>query len=265
MPLTSASMRYTNRAWALLILICSLPLTPLGAEPVPAGVDPKADAALRKMGRTLQNAQSFSFELNDSVDQILDNGQKVQLEKIEKVLVRRPNAMSASVVGDLEEMQYVYRGTTMMLVNRKENCYALQDVPDTIDAMFDFLAEKYGIVAPLSDLMFADPYKTLVERVRFGTHMGMHSVRGVKCHHLAFRQEAIDWQIWIEDGEQALPRKVVITFKEQPGHPQFTAYIDKGNLSADAPDSAFDTTPPTDAKRIDLTPTAQPGKATDKP
>jgi len=76
----------------------------------------------------------------------------------------------------------------------------------------------------------------------------------VKCHHLAFRQEGIDWQIWIEDSDQALPRKLVITLKEQPGHPQYLALIDKWNLTPDAPDSAFEFTPPAGAKRIDLTP-----------
>ena len=94
----------------------------------------------------------------------------------------------------------------------------------------------------------------IIARVRQGTYLGLHQVNGVKCHHLAFRQEAIDWQIWIEDAERPVARKVVITFKEQPGHPQFTALIDKWNLSADAPESAFEFTPPANAKRIDLTP-----------
>jgi len=30
----------------------------------------------------------------------------------------------------------------------------------------------------------------------------------------------VDWQIWIEQGEKPVPRKVVITYKELPARPQ---------------------------------------------
>ena len=33
----------------------------------------------------------------------------------------------------------------------------------------------------------------------------------------------IDWQIWIDDGMQTIPCKLVITYKTQPSQPQFTA------------------------------------------
>jgi hypothetical protein len=237
---------------ALAMVWASLALA--AEDKVPSGVDPKADAILRKMGQTLAAAKMLSFQLNNSEDHILPNGQKVQFEKTVNVLARRPDAFTATVSGDMEEMPYVYNGTQLAIANRRENCYALQEVPGTIDAMFDFIAEKFAITAPPSDLLFADPYQSLIGRVRQGSYLGLHQVNGVKCHHLAFRQEAIDWQIWIEDSERPVPRKVVITFKEQPGHPQFTSIIDKWNLSAESPDSAFEFTPPPIAKRIDLTP-----------
>jgi hypothetical protein len=232
------------------------PAPPAAPAPAaaPRAVDPKADDVLRKMGQSLQAAKTFSFEVDDAVDELLTNGQKVQFGKHVKVLVRRPDALMATVDGDLEQMQYVYHGSQLAIVNRKDKCYALQDVPRNIDAMFDFMAERFGITATLSDLCFSDPYKAMTEHLRSGAYLGLHQVNGVKCHHLAFRQDVIDWQIWVEDSESAVPRKIVITFKEQPGHPQFTAFIDKWDLSAQATDAAFEFTPPGDCKRIDLTP-----------
>src|SRR5688572_24953267 len=242
-------------AVALCIFLLALAVRPLAlASSTERAIDPKADEWLRKMSKTLSEAKSFSFEANDSHDEILDTGQRVQFGKQVKVLVRRPNALAATVNGDLQEMQYVYQGTKLAVLNRKENCYALQDVPDNIDAMFDFLAERFGITAPLSDLCFADPYKAMTGRTRSGAYLGLHQVNGVKCHHLAFRQEVIDWQIWIEDSDRALPRKVVITFKEHPNDPQFTAIIDKWDLNPTPPQNAFEFSPPAGSKRIDLTP-----------
>ena len=225
-----------------------------GASFAPANVDPKADEVLRRMGKTLASAKSFTFEAQDMIDQVMDDGQKIQLSKTLNVRVRRPGAVSADVRGDAEDLHFVYNGNKVLICNRVENVYAIQDVPkeNNIDAMFDFLAMKYGLTAPLSDLAFADPYATLIERVRQGRYLGLHQVGDVKAHHLAFRQEGVDWQIWVEDSERAVPRKIVITYQEQPGHPQFVALLDKWDLSANVPDSAFDLKPPEGAKRKDL-------------
>lgn len=230
------------------------------------GVDPKADEVLRKMGQTLAAAKAFSFRANDATDRTMESGQKVQFSKTVNVTVRRPDAVVADTVGDLEDRKFVFAGGKVSLLNRADNVYAQADVPDKIDAMFDALAERFGITAPLSDLAFTDPYAVLIDRVRQGTYLGLHSVNGVKAHHLAFRQEGIDWQIWIADGEQALPVKVVITYKEQPGFPQYVATLDEWNLSPKIDDATFTFTPPAGAKRHDLVDNtaAKPNPPSDK-
>jgi hypothetical protein len=229
------------------------------ARPAPAqGVDPKADAVLRDMGRALTSAKAFSFEASETIDQVSPTGQKIQLAKAAKISLRRPNAIAAVVAGDMEDLAYYYRGKTLTIVNNLERAYAQQDVPDNIDAMFDFLAEKFRLTTPLSDLLFADPYKALIEHARSGEYLGLHQVNGTKCHHLAFRQDAIDWQIWVEEGSRALPRKVVITYKDLPASPQFVAVLDKWELSGQVPDSAFEAKIPQGAKRIDLQPVDAP-------
>ena len=59
-----------------------------------------------------------------------------------------------------------------------------------------------------------------------------------------------------------MPRKIVITFKESPGHPQYTAFLSNWNLSADIPESAFAFTPPAGSKQVEFAPPAtQPAAA----
>lgn len=242
----------------LFVAIATFGLT--DATPRP-GVDPKADAILRKMSDTLAGAKQFTFESRDVSDQTSPSGQMIQVAKTVNVAVRRPDALAATVEGDQVSLRYVYDGKKIGIVNAREKCYAVQDVPGNLDGMFDTLALKYGITAPLSDLLFSDPYKAMTERVRSGEYLGVHDVLGTKCHHLAFRQEGIDWQIWIEDSEKSLPRKVVITHKDLPGYPQFMALLDKWNLDAQIPDETFAFAPPQDGKRVDLQPLADDGKA----
>jgi hypothetical protein len=88
--------------------------------------------------------------------------------------------------------------------------------------------------------------------VQRGEYVGIHEVAGVSCHHLAFEQATIDWQIWIDAGEKALPRKLVITYKTEDEVPQYTVTIRKWNLQATLPDALFAFTPPQGATRIDV-------------
>ena len=48
-------------------------------------------------------------------------------------------------------------------------------------------------------------------------------MNGRTCRTLAFVEKDINWQIWIENGPQPTPCKLVITYKNQPSQPQFTA------------------------------------------
>ena len=77
---------------------------------------------------------------------------------------------------------------------------------------------------------------------------------------MALSQEDIDWQIWIEEGERLLPRKLTITYKKLPGSPQYTAVLSDWNFSVSLEDGEFIFNPPADAERIEFLTTRQPSK-----
>ncbi len=76
------------------------------------------------------------------------------------------------------------------------------------------------------------------------------TVLGVPCEHLAFTQTNIDWQIWIEDGAKPVPRKFLITYKDEPGSPQFTALFSNWDFETKLPDFVFKFEPPAGASKI---------------
>jgi len=49
----------------------------------------------------------------------------------------------------------------------------------------------------------------------------------------------MDVQLWVENGLFPLLRKVVITYRDEPGSPQFTAYLTDWDFSPHLPDSVF--------------------------
>jgi hypothetical protein len=71
----------------------------------------------------------------------------------------------------------------------------------------------------------------------------------VLTDHYAFRQEGIDWQVWIEQGKTRLPRKFVITTMDEEGQPQYASLL-KWNLAPAISDKTFTFVAPKDAHRI---------------
>lgn len=72
------------------------------------------------------------------------------------------------------------------------------------------------------------------------------------CRHLAFRHPKVDRQVWIEEGERALPRRVVINYKDEPGQPQFAASLWDRSLDPGLPHALFDFVPPPGVERVTM-------------
>ena len=100
----------------------------------------------------------------------------------------------------------------------------------------------------------SDPYSNLTQNAKSATYVGLHEINGVKCHHLAFTQESLDWQIWVEDGSMQVPRKVVITYKLAEGMPQYTAVLSDWDFSPHLPESVFSFVTPVNAEKIEFMP-----------
>jgi len=218
----------------------------------PPRMDAAVDKMLRDMSASLAGAKAMTFEVHSMREAVLDSGQKVEYASNQKVAVRRPDGAMVTVTGDNQDFQFVYDGKTATMLNLSLACFGQTAAPANLDDTMDMLATKYGMVLPLADIVFSDPYKSLTGQLRSGQDLGVGFVFETKCRHLAFRQEGVDWQIWLEDGTN-LPRKMVITDKETPAQLKYTAYFAKWDLNATLPAETFLFKPPANAKRVEFT------------
>lgn len=218
----------------------------------PPGIEVKADEFLKGMSTYLASLKSYSFEVEECIDDVYDDGEKIQLSNQRLISVMRPNKVYSSVDGDTANSSFYYNGTSVTSVDRRQKTYATEKVPDNIDAMLDDLHDRFDTNQALADFLFSDPYKVFTENVQSGTYVGLHIVGKVKCHHLAFRQRTLDWQIWIDAGDHPLPRKLLITFKRQIDQPQYTALIHRWDVSAKLSDDLFQFQPPEGFRKVDF-------------
>jgi hypothetical protein len=246
-------------AW-LVFLVCLLLLTAPGwsaekAKPVvppPAKQEapgPKPEKILQQACDLLKTAQKFSFKAEVTDDRVYTGGKKLQFAFDLEAFVQRPDKVRINAAGDLENKQFVYDGKTLTLFDKSHNHYAVMEAPGTIDAAMDKAEKEYGLRVSLVDLAESNAYTLMTKGVKHALYVGEGVVRGVKCHHLAFDRNHMQWQIWIESGEKPLIRKLIITQKKLLGSPQWTAYLTDWNFSPQLSDSLFVFTPPEKASK----------------
>ncbi len=179
--------------------------------------------------------------------------------------MERPNHVAADATGDTLNRASWYDGRTVTVLDKEHNVYATIEAPATIDATLDKIVDEYGVVLPLADLLYADPYAVLMAGVTYGRYLGIHQAAGVACHHLAFSQDTIEWQIWIDAGDKPLPRKLVISYVQEPGEPQYTAVIRRWNLESSVPEGLFTFEAPEGAQKIEAKDMKRPETEDAKP
>lgn len=216
-------------------------------------IDAQAKQVLTAMCDTLKSAKSFSFKFSSHMDELGPNGKLGQTLRESSILMQRPNMVFAHTESGSDTWQLYYKGDKLSVLRKDHNEYAAVKTPDTTEGMLDFLFEKYHQSIPLADLMFSNPYEELTENVQTGVYLGLHTVGEKLCHHLLFTQANVDWQMWIDSGDKPLPVKVVITRKNEPGDPQYTAELRDWNLSPSIPAGAFDFKAPAGVKLVDMT------------
>ncbi len=220
-------------------------------------VDAQAQRLLQGMSDYLASAQEFSFHAEVSDDSVQTTGEKLEFGGAVKVAVRRPDRLRVNYDGDDGRRRIFFDGNTLTMYDLEANLFADSAVPSNLDAAMDQVFEKFGLSVPIADLVYSDPYSTLMASVEGGSVIGTRAIDGVSCHHLSFVQEAIDWQIWIADGPAPLPRKLVITYKNEPGSPQYSARLHSWNLQARTADSYFRFEAPLGANEMQFLPSGE--------
>ncbi len=195
---------------------------PPAAAPATA-VSPEAVRLLKEMSDYLGSAGEFTFHADVLFDHVLPSGQKVQFSAGEDVALKRPGGVYVEWSGDLGDRQFWYDGTTLTLYDPSQPFYATAAAPADIDSMLNSVQSITQFAPPLADFLYSIPYNAVSGKLVYGFDVGVQSVNGKACRSLAFVEKDIDWQIWISQGPQRTPCKIVITYKGRPAQPQFSA------------------------------------------
>jgi hypothetical protein len=232
--------------------ISALAVGMLAAQAQPAGIDPAAQKLLKASTDFVASQQRFKVDTRNSLEIVLKTGQKIEFNHTTRQSVQRPDKLRSERTGDLVDQVFIYDGKTLTLHNLTDKAYAQVPVPDTLEGMLDYARTKLDVIAPAGDLIYRNAYEILMDGVTDGMVVGKAVIEGVRCDHLAFRAPKVDWQIWIQEGAQPLPRKLVLTTRDMANAPQFSVTITKWDLKPTFGAEAFAFKPPTGTKTFDF-------------
>jgi hypothetical protein len=221
--------------------------------PRAAASDPDAQAMtiLQRMADFLAQAPRVSVTAEISFDVVQESGEKLEFGETRRIVIRRPDRVRIDITKrDGATSGFIFDGQAIAVFNTKEHVYATAAKPGTLDEAIDYFMNDLDMRFPLAELFSSELAETLQEKVHAGYYVEQAIIAGMPYDHLAFRGDQADLQLWVAPGDQPLPSRIVITYKEAAGQPQFRAQFTGWNLAPDVPDSLFVFTPPAGAAKI---------------
>lgn len=186
---------------------------------------------LMRMGRYLSTLPAFSVSVSSNYDVVQPSGQKIEFGEARKVVVQRPNHLRTDTErSDGERTTAVFTGTDMELLDVSNKIYASAPQPGGIDESILHFVSDLKMRFPMAMLLMSRLPVELERRVRQVDYVETAQLSGTPVHHLAARGDTADFQVWVRDGDRPLPVRVVITYKDEPGQPEFRADFRDWNL-----------------------------------
>ena len=231
-----------------------VPLSSRAAEPASVGGSvskgPSMDQVLR-MASFLAQLKQFSVTIESGYDVVQESGQKIEFGERRQLTVARPDRFRSDVErSDGDKVLVAFDGKAITVFTPKPNLYATAEMPGDIDGAITYFVRDLRMRLPLALMFVTSLPQELEKRSLSADIVETTTLSGTPCIHIAGRGDTVDFQFWISTEGEPLPRKVVLTYKNEEGQPQYWARFSEWNLSPNPPDSLFTLDIPKDAGRI---------------
>lgn len=220
-------------------------------------ISPAVRAALERMNKSLMSG-AFSFSSHTVRAYVGPNGELLHIEHNTKTTVQRPDRLKVDVTGDDASSKIYYDGKSLVIYRVTQNQYSSIPAPASINEMIPLAESRMKIDFPLADLLTDDPEKSLLSGVTSGGEVGTATIGGTPCRHFFFIQSPdLEFELWLEDNERALPRRLFVTYRSLPGHPSFLADLSDWDLAIHPSNADFQFQPPAGVARVELSASAK--------
>jgi hypothetical protein len=244
-------VRNVSCAIGLLLLVTSgVSLARDGGSDQEARIEPRALQTLQSMARFFEGSDAISFQALASTEDVSSSLQKLTYETTIDGVVQRPDKVYLKKSGN-DQVTLWFDGQTATFLDRASNHYARIQVTGGIRGLIDRL-DDLGIETPFAGLIDPRVVDDVQTHAFKGDFYGAAEVDGMQTNHLAFRQDAVDWQLWT-DASSGAPKKLVITSKMLAGSPEHQIFFKTlVRNPSDVTDAVFQAQLPSGATEVQL-------------
>lgn len=240
-------------ATATLLAVCSIFAAPFASTAEEPMFDARSRQRLSEMATFLAKAGSLSVDVSSRYDEIEGAGIKIKRATESKIILRRPDKLYFKTERDDGAVaEGWFDGSKLLIAPEGKQLYAEIPVAGSIDDMLDHLADNYLMHVPAADLLYNDLKAVLQAGLISGRQIGQRSLNGRSLDHLSFESECCDWQVWIDQGDQPLPRQLVVSFLSIEHEPEQITLLEDWRIDEKVDDSTFSFSPPSSWKEFEL-------------
>jgi len=142
-------------------------------------------------------------------------------------------------------------GETLSVGTEIDNQFYYDSIrqPGDITESLDFLAEDLGVPRPLQGIMSANVL-TMFADVSSGVYVGEATIGGFLCDHLLLHTDTQDIQLWVTQGDQPAPVRLLKIHRESQGRLRESMQFSNWDFSPDLPADLFVLPLPRNAERF---------------
>jgi hypothetical protein len=193
---------------------------------------------VKQMSDRLASAAQASVTTTEVREVVRASGAKAPVSLTGVYTIRRPDRFYVKLTGG-RGIETWYDGRRLTVAVEQEKVFAQAPMPETIDRTLDAIAERYDVALPMGDLFYSSAQKALLSDTTTGGYVGTENVGSTECHHLAFHDVGVDWEIWLPVQGEPLPKRLKIAQKRRKGEPVADMTFTAWNLAPQVSDATF--------------------------
>lgn len=211
----------------LILLLVGLTGNSAVAESEPTNRDAKAVEVLQRMDTFTDSLQTFLVKTESYNDASIGPGMIISNPFITRIAVDRSGLLHSTTKSGTQTSEiYVNKGK-LTVFSGERKFYTHADIPEKLSEGLLYALAEYDVETPLVDLLILKSLDSLLTADDLVVYVtGDSPIRGVDCHHILVSGALADMQIWIEKGENPVPRRTVLRYKHGEGMPRHDVFID---------------------------------------
>jgi len=200
----------------------------IGAAPKSnvAAIDPAARAFADSVTAKLGAASTIRLTAKHRLDPRLGVGQKLEQGPLQ-ITVQRPNRFHVFQPAGEQTREVAFDGSTVCVMHPGMKHHAIEPLKArSIDEFSDVLDRRFGFRPPVAELLGRDLGATLFRDAASARVVGFDRLGWTRCERLQIVQQGMTTDLWV-GAKDRLPRKLVITFSNEPGSPAWEIKFSK--------------------------------------